>query len=154
MVVAGCAAKLLLPWLSAFALTGHSDALQLAKAADMFTVPHTLMWAIAYEETRYNASNTQVSVAGAHGRMQVMPLYWHWQCGRVLGRRFAERNRACGALILKFYLDRCSGDTYCAANHYVGGDARYAREVGFRSLVIALKMRTLWPDSPSELLPP
>ena len=152
MPIGVCAAKLFLPWLAAWQLTGHVDALQLAQAADMFEVPRAVMFATAWAETRYTATNTQVSYAGAVGRMQILPQAWSWQCGNVYGRRYAERNRYCGALVLRHYLSKCAEDVTCAAFHYVGGDSTYAKEVGFRALVMDLKMKALW--SAATKLPP
>lgn len=150
-----CVSKVLLPWLSAFVLTGHPDALQLAQAADMFAVPRSVMWATAWAETRYNAHNTAVSAAGAVGRMQILPRAWAWQCGGVYGRRRYSRNIHCGALVLRYYLSRCAEDVTCAAFRYVGGDSTYAKEVGFRSLVLDLKVRAVWPGGEAaSLLPP
>ena len=142
-----CAAKLLAPMLLAWRLTGHADALALADAGRMFNVPPSVMWATAYSETRYSAfRNTQVSPAGAVGRMQILPRVWNWQCGRVYGQRYYNRNIHCGALVLRYYLARCDEDIRCAAFGYVGGDSAYSRTVGGNSLLYELKVKAAsWP---------
>ena len=134
------ALRWMLPLVGAWQLSGHPDGAALADAASDYAVPVSLMWAIAYEETRHDITNTPVSRAGAVGRMQVMPRYWRWQCGPLWGHHRYAANVACGALILRYYLSSCREDMRCAAWHYVGGDSRYARSVGFRSLVYELQM--------------
>ena len=145
-IVAGLTA--IRPLLVAWMVSGHVDGLALANAAKTFDVPPALMWSVAYQETRHSWRNTEVSTAGAWGRMQIMPLYWAKQCGYVLGRRHYERNIHCGALILRFYLSQCSEDATCAAFRYVGGDSSYAREVGFRAL--NMKAKAVWAVAPEE----
>jgi soluble lytic murein transglycosylase-like protein len=142
-----CAFRPLLTLLSAWQLTGHPDAIALSDAARMFNVPQELMWAVAYQETHHDITNTPVSYMGAVGRMQVMPTVWGRFCGRLWGRARYSTNVACGAMVLRYYLDRCNDDQLCAAWHYVGGDSAYAREVGLRSLLFELKVRATWPSS-------
>lgn len=114
-----CAAKFLTPLLAAWQLSGHPDALALAAHADSFGVPTELMWAVAYVETRHSTRNTEVSRAGALGRMQIMPRYWYHVCGRVYGRRHYHANVHCGAYVLRvYYLD--TGSWLDAATRYCG----------------------------------
>lgn len=154
-----CAAKLLVPLLVAWQWSGQPDALRYVEAAKMWRVPPSVLLASKWAETRRSMRNTEVSGAGAHGAMQVMPRYWHWQCGRVLGARYYARNIHCGALIWRYYLSRCSEDVVCGGFGYVGGDSTYAKEVGFHSLVLELKAQAIpWlllgTDSSSAPPPP
>jgi len=142
----GCALAFLLPWLAAWHLTGHPDALALADAARMFDVPPGVMFAVAFAETHHSPRNTEVSRRGAVGRMQVLPRVWSWQCGPVWGRNRYQHNIHCGALILRFYLTRCHEDVRCAAWHYVGGDSTYARRVADRSRMYETRLRSA-PDA-------
>ncbi|HVH11293.1 MAG TPA: transglycosylase SLT domain-containing protein [Gemmatimonadales bacterium] len=137
-----CAVEFLLPWLAAWHLSGHPDALALADAAQMFEVPPGVMFAIADAETRHSTRNTEVSRKGAVGRMQVLPRVWSRRCGPVWGQSRYERNIACGAMILRFYLARCHEEVRCAAWHYVGGDATYAQRVAEGSRVYEDRVRT------------
>ena len=134
-----CLHHLFLPWLTLWQLSGHPDGLALAQAAAMFEVPRSLMWSTAWAETRHAVDNTQVSRAGATGRMQILPRAWSWQCGDVLGPRRYERNIYCGALVLRVYLSRCAEDQRCAADHYVGGDTLYAGRVARHALLYELQ---------------
>ena len=114
-----CATKFLLPFLAAWNISGHPDALALAAHADSFGVPAELMYAVAYVETRYSTRNTEVSSRGALGRMQIMPRYWYRKCGRVYGRAHYHANVRCGALVLRiYYLD--TGNWLDAATRYCG----------------------------------
>lgn len=143
-----CAIASLLPLLAAWNVSGQPDALPLAAAGRMFDVPAPLMWATALQETRHDITNTPVSVAGAQGRMQVMPSVWGHICGPLRGPKHYNANVACGAMVLRVYLERCSDDERCAAWHYVGGDSAYAREVASNALLYELKVRAAtWPDS-------
>ena len=135
-----CAFTFVLPWLAAWQVSGHADALALAAAARTYDVPPAVMFAIAYAETGHSVRNTEVSRMGAVGRMQVLPRVWGRQCGRVWGRDRYERNVHCGALILRAYLTRCAEDIHCAAWHYVGGDSTYARRAVERSLLYDLRL--------------
>jgi len=143
-----CAFKPLLSMLAAWQFSGHPDASALADAGRMFNVPAPLMWAVAYRETRWDVTNLPTSSAGAVGRMQVMPSVWGRICGPLRGRRHYATNVACGAMVLRYYLDLCADDQRCAAWHYVGGDSVYAREVGLHSLLYELKASRSWPKSP------
>jgi soluble lytic murein transglycosylase-like protein len=135
-----CAFSFALPWLAAWQISGHADAVALAAAARTYDVPPGVMFAIAYAETGHSVRNTEVSRMGAVGRMQVLPRVWGRQCGRVWGRGRYERNVYCGALILRAYLTRCSEDIRCAAWHYVGGDSTYARRAVERSLLYDVRL--------------
>ena len=123
------ALRWLLPMLTAWHVSGHPDAAALAAAANEFQVPPTVMWAVAYEETRHSTRNTEVSRTGALGRMQIMPSFWRARCGALYGRRHYLNNIRCGALVLRAYLNICDESVECAAWHYVGGDSSYARRV-------------------------
>ena len=138
-----CAFKFVLPMLAAWQVSGHPDALALADAGRAYDVPQSVMFAIAYAETHHSIRNTEVSRAGAVGRMQVLPRVWGRQCGHVWGRPRYEHNIHCGALILRSYLARCDEDIRCAAWHYVGGDSTYARRVAERSLLYDIRLRSL-----------
>ena len=58
-----CAAKVLLPWLFMYSISGHPDGATLAAVAHDYEVPVSLMWAIAFEETRHDITNTPVSAS-------------------------------------------------------------------------------------------
>ena len=139
-----CAAEFLLPWLAAWQLSGHPDAVALADAARTFDVPPAVMFAIAYAETHHSIRNTEVSRVGAVGRMQVLPRAWGWQCGPLWGRSRYQPNIYCGALVLRFYLARCHEEVRCAAYHYVGGDSTYARRVADRSRQYEARLHAMW----------
>jgi len=114
-----CATKFLAPWLLAWSFSGHPDALALKASADSFGVPTDLIYAVAFVETRHSTRNTEVSSAGALGRLQIMPGIWHRTCGSVWGRRRYAANVHCGALILALYF-RNTGNWLDAATRYCG----------------------------------
>ena len=67
------------------------------------------------------------SHVGAIGPTQIRPDYWGEFCGRAEDLHDPEQNVYCGAQVLSYLLERCSGDTSCALAAYnVGPYARRA----------------------------
>lgn len=101
-----------------------TEARQLARkvvtAAIAESVDPVLFGALVLRESW--ADPNAVSWAGAVGLAQIMPKYWHNQNDACTGDLFdAETNLACGARVLRYYLDTCGSNVRCALNRYWGG---------------------------------
>lgn len=85
-------------------LTGHPDAMQLARAGAEYQVPPSVMWSVAYEETRHNLNPLVMSVRGAIGRGQINPRVWDGVGPCVHLTRY-NHNIQCMAYVLRWYRD-------------------------------------------------
>lgn len=92
-------------------------------------VPPELVLAVIEVESRFDRH--AVSVAGAQGYMQVMP-FWLKELNRPDDNLFkGSTNLRLGCTILKFYIDKASGDLVRALQMYNGGKGhpRYSYKV-------------------------
>lgn len=134
-----CALNWVLPVIAAFQFTQHPDAIRLRQAALRWHIPPSLMWSVAYEETRHSAANDQWSVKSAYGRMQITPAIWeHYPPCRNWW--LYHENINCGAFILRYYANICHNHWLCVAYRYVGRDMRYAKAVDNRRLITDIKL--------------
>lgn len=130
-----CITSWITPAILALSLTGHRDVFKLRAAALSQHVPPSLVWAIAFEETRHSTLNIEMSNKGAFGRMQIMPEIW--QSHPVCRKWWTYAgNIKCGAYILRYYADMCHNDFVCSAFKYVGGDREYANRVVSRKMML------------------
>jgi soluble lytic murein transglycosylase-like protein len=102
----------------------------LVAAAREFGVNPAFVLAVSYWESGYD--QTRISVDGAVGLMQVMPLTGDWAGPRLLGRRadiyLAQDNARLGSALLRRYLDEFNDPRLALAAYYQG--ERGTREHG------------------------
>ena len=105
--------------------TGHPDAALLAAYADSAHVPHTVVWAIAWQESRHNLNPAVRGRAGEIGRLQVLPrtaktfcadldIYTYSgnvKCGVRLLRGHFQRRGSWAAAIRAYQCPTCTRDT-------------------------------------------
>jgi len=127
--------------------TGHPDAAALAAFADSARVPHTVVWAIAWQESRHNTNPALRGSAGEWGRMQILPSTARHICPTLDVRTYLG-NVACGVRLLRGHYAR-TGSWVLAIRAYqcprCPRDTAYQRSVLERVGRIELRLKELQP---------
>lgn len=127
VVVAAISALLVAAAIAVCAVFPNKYADKVSKAADEFGLERSLVRAVVWAESRFDAN--AVSIKGASGLMQLMPDTFD-MCATALGIEKTERavfdpenSLRCGCYYLSLMIDKFDGDTTAALMAYNAGEA-------------------------------
>ena len=127
-------------------LTGHPDAVVLARYADSARVPHVIAWALVAVESGHAANNRARGAHGEIGRLQVRRVHrgrFAHACGRKPLTDY-RTNVCVGLFLLRSYYER-TGSWESAIQRYNGrgpGAVRYLGKVQREIGRLTLRERT------------